>query len=881
MMLKKVFCLIIALMMLVCACVYADSADTMTADALPESFELLSELGFIPESVEQNYNGDKKVTRGDFASLLSLSMGLGDIGLDADASKFFSDVTQSNENYKDIGLCASVNLISGDGMGKFNPDKRISFSEAVKIVMSALGYDELAKAYGGYPTGYLKCASDNKVTSGISGQNSDSITWDTALALIANAIDTKMYMQTGFGDNITYDSTSGKTWINHYHKLTKYEGTVTGTADAVFDDIDALGENEIRIDDAVYECRKNHADLLGRKVYFYTDDDARVASAVCSADSTETVTVVEWNEILSFSDNVLTYEKDGAKTVSMHISSVTDVVYNSRPAVLSDSEWLIKDGSIRIVSEGNRVKSAVISEPKTFVIQKAYDNSETFYDMYENGMFSAKDKEYIFKDSYGNNMEFVELNTHDVISVFESKDGRFARLYYSNSEIDGKIEGIQKRGDAINITLNGVTFPVARNYLKEADKLSVGQEGLFGLTIYGEIATMKPLNISDTWTWAYLADCAMDGGLDASVRLKLFCEDGKMYVYELCDRVMIDGIAVKKEDVLSSLPYHNGVVRYGTYSGRISRIDTLQKGEYEDENSANTLFKGYDDNKKASTYLLYNVRQHIFGMKVPANSNTKVFVVPTDSGADDEMYRTKTLGYFAHDTSYVFNAYRVGENAHTAEMLVIYTGSADSYITKDTPVTVVDSVSRKIASDGEYCYVVNGYTNGQKVAKEVHSDEVLDSLCSIFPGQTDKKHALSTGDVVKLGTDADTGKVMEIALYYEQENDYLLTNATVGKDIISNRMLRANVYSEDGGNLWLTQDELLTDNVKLSVDYIESINASLYKIYRLYRHKNGELRLETASVRDIADYKSSGDNFSKILMFSAYNEPGTILICEQ
>lgn len=876
---KKVLCFIIAAVMFVCTAAYADSSDTMTAQTLSENFEVLSELGFIPESVEQNYNGDKKVTRGDFASLMSLSMGLEDIGLDSDASKFFTDVLQSNENYKDIGLCASVNLISGDGNGKFNPEKRISFSEAVKIIMSALGYDELAKAYGGYPTGYLKCASDNKVTSGISVQNSDSITWDTALALIANAIDTNMFMQTGFGADITYDSASGKTWINHYHKLTKYEGTVTGTADAVFDDIDALSENEIRIDDTVYECRKNYADLLGRKVYFYTDDDAKVALAVCNADSSEDITIIEWDEISSFSDNVLTYEKDDDKTVSMYISSVTDVIYNGRPATLSDSEWHITGGNIRIVAEGNRAKSAVISEPKTFVVQKAYDSSETFYDMYGNGVFSAKDKDVTFVDSYGNNMEFTELNAYDVISVFESKDAKFARLYYSNSEIDGKIEGIEKNGDTINITLNGVTFPVAPNYLKEADKLSVGQEGLFGLTIYGEIATMKPLSISESW--AYLAGCAQESGLDATVRLKLFCEDGKMYVYELCDRVMIDGKAIKKEDVLSSLPYQNGVVRYGTYSGRISRIDTLQKGEYEDENSANILFKGYDDNKKPLTYLLYNVRQKIFGLKVPTDSNTNVFIVPADSDADDSMYRTKTLGYFTHDMSYVFNAYRVGENAHTADMLVIYTGSADSYITKDTPVTVVESVSRKIASDGEYCYVVNGYTDGQKVAKEVHSDEVLDSLCSIFPGQTDKKHTLSTGDVVKLGTDADTGRVMEIALYYEQENDYLLTNAAVGKDITSNRMLRANVYSEDGGNLWLTQDELLTDNIKLSVDYIESINASLYKIYRLYRHTDGKLKLEIASVKDIADYKSSGDAFSKILMFSAYNEPGTILICEQ
>ena len=86
-MLKKVFCFIIALIMLVCTGAYADSSDSLTAGTLPESFELLSELGFIPPSVKQNYNGDKKVTRGDFASLISLSMGLEGIGLDSDAGK--------------------------------------------------------------------------------------------------------------------------------------------------------------------------------------------------------------------------------------------------------------------------------------------------------------------------------------------------------------------------------------------------------------------------------------------------------------------------------------------------------------------------------------------------------------------------------------------------------------------------------------------------------------------------------------------------------------------------------------------------------------------------------------------------------------------------
>ena len=90
-------------------------------------------------------------------------------------------------------------------------------------------------------------------------------------------------------------------------------------------------------------------------------------------------------------------------------------------------------------------------------------------------------------------------------------------------------------------------------------------------------------------------------------------------------------------------------------------------------------------------------------------------------------------------------------------------------------------------------------------------------------------------------------------------------------------MLKASVYSEEGGNLWLTQEDLDRDGVILKAEDVESVNALLYRVYKL-ELENGKLKAVLGGVSDICDYKNTGENYSKIAMFSKYNNPGVILI---
>jgi len=119
--------------------------------------------------------------------------------------------------------------------------------------------------------------------------------------------------------------------------------------------------------------------------------------------------------------------------------------------------------------------------------------------------------------------------------------------------------------------------------------------------------------------------------------------------------------------------------------------------------------------------------------------------------------------------------------------------------------------------------------------------------------------------------------VSEIGLYYDLENDYLLTNASIGNNWDSNRMIRANVYSEDAGNLWITQEDLNGEDITLGLESIEAVFATRSRVYRC-RMFNGEYITEIASPADIIDYKSSPENYSEIIMFQRHWYPGTIII---
>lgn len=867
---KKILCIMISALMLLSVPVSADGAADVS-----EEYTLLSEFGFLPASAEKKFNADKKIKRGEFAALASLSMGLAKSGLSAETSKGFEDVTANNENYSDILLCNAAGILNGDGNGNFRPLDKMTCAEGVKVIMSALGYDELAKAYGGYPSGYFVCAAENKITSGVKLDGERALTWGDALKLFANAIDTKVFKQTVFGSEAVYDTYSGETWIEKYHGLKRYSGSFRAEEGMYFENVPSLEKGKIMVDATIFDYDGTRLDLVGRDIYYYAEENENVIAAIAPKNKSERVITVSGDDVSSFKDGSLSYYEGGSEK-HVTVSASADTAYNGRPAYLSAADYTNCKGTIKLILNGTKCSAVMVEDPDTFAVKKAIGSKDVFFDMYESRKsFSSKDKEITFTDEYGDTVGIDELGEYDIVSVLQSRDGKYAKLYYSSRETSGTLESVSINGDKITLTVDGNEFKVSKNYADEAKNLSLGSVGLWGINVYGEISAMKPYSTNQKW--AYLIETKRDKGLLGELKLRVLGDDGKVRILSCASRVLIDGDSVKEENADKFLP-NDGIIRFAETDGKISSIDTLQKGSDENEESLVTLYEGYDSSKTMLEELQYNAYQYIFGSRVPINNNTKIFMVPSAVESDDSLYRVKTRSYYLNDRRYAVNAYAVGADSHIAGAIVMYTGSGAEAIDENVEVTIIDYVSRGISEDGSSCYIIHGLRGGAEVSNMVKDNSLIDNLESIVPSQSGQKHTLSCGDAVKLALNSETQEVTDIELYYDRENDYILKNSGITKDISdSNRMLKASVYSEEGGNLWLTQEDLDRDGVILKAEDVESVNALLYRVYKL-ELENGKLKAVLGGVSDICDYKNTGENYSKIAMFSKYNNPGVILI---
>ena len=79
--------------------------------------------------------------------------------------------------------------INGYGDGTFKPDNTVTYAEAVKMLVSAIGYELYAQNAGGYPSGYLSYGGSLDIIDGVSVEgNSTELTRSQCAVLVNNAM---------------------------------------------------------------------------------------------------------------------------------------------------------------------------------------------------------------------------------------------------------------------------------------------------------------------------------------------------------------------------------------------------------------------------------------------------------------------------------------------------------------------------------------------------------------------------------------------------------------------------------------------------------------------------------------------------------------------
>jgi len=185
---KKYLAFILAVCMLLSVCCVAASEENSYSS---ESYNLLKTIDIVESNLEGKLlNG---VTRSEASQMIAKFMGSGELPPTATE---FTDVTADNKFSGYVNFLYSHGVVSLNEAKTFSPDRFVTYEESVKMVISALGGNEVAELSGGYPTGYLSLASSEKI---IDGLNTDKfITLSALCDILYKALNVPLFTENNY-----------------------------------------------------------------------------------------------------------------------------------------------------------------------------------------------------------------------------------------------------------------------------------------------------------------------------------------------------------------------------------------------------------------------------------------------------------------------------------------------------------------------------------------------------------------------------------------------------------------------------------------------------------------------------------------------------------
>ena len=233
--LKKVLALVVALTMVFTTVAFASYPDVDANADYAGAVELLSALDILKGDDNGNFNPDNTITRAEFAAVVCRALGWEASANGAKGATMFTDVAADHWASGYINLASQQGIINGKGNGIFDPEGNVTFTEAVKMLVVAIGFEPMAAQKGGWPTGYLTVANSIKMTAGVAASGTDAAALRSTVAMLtANAIEIPVMDQVSYGTLTEYVQL--KSYSNYKTLLTAADvHKVTGTVDEILE----------------------------------------------------------------------------------------------------------------------------------------------------------------------------------------------------------------------------------------------------------------------------------------------------------------------------------------------------------------------------------------------------------------------------------------------------------------------------------------------------------------------------------------------------------------------------------------------------------------------------------------------------------------------
>ncbi len=288
---KRIISFFMAMMfVLSVGAVSVSSADTEETIKNVEAVSVVTGLNIMSYYEDGTFRPDETVTRAEMAAIICRMTTYDEHAQSEMGLTVYNDVPSDHWASGYINLMQEQGAITGYGDGNFAPEDKVTYEQAVKMIISILGADILASYEGGYPDGYLKLALKQGILENTQCNVGDVINRETVATLVFNALEVPLavWEEPPFGFHEIQDYrtlnrfTSDTTILSRYWEMQRWSGIlVKDRKNFVLKDAECFECQDGGIFDKVKEPLGgvdfsrigNINDFVGQKVDVYIGED--------------------------------------------------------------------------------------------------------------------------------------------------------------------------------------------------------------------------------------------------------------------------------------------------------------------------------------------------------------------------------------------------------------------------------------------------------------------------------------------------------------------------------------------------------------------------------------------------------------------------------
>ncbi|MBE7030769.1 MAG: hypothetical protein E7409_04990 [Ruminococcaceae bacterium] len=681
---------------------------------------LLSALGIDIDTQKDT------VTRADFANYIYKTVRLSDVAFNGDMP--FQDVKEEDGYYTAIGVLYQLGVLSKSE--RFNPGNIITAPEMAKMMVSALGYDFVAKEMGGYPYGYILCAQ----SLGISLNDSTAFTGAMIPDILFEMLEA--HPNRPFTANqINVSDTSDGFLV--YHNVRPIKGVMVANAvSTIYEESRPVGEGYINLDGFTYAVSSgltdgvhSISDYLGSNIQAYVYDYMGENEKIIYFDTANNI-FAQLNTVNVDKDGFVIKNNLDGKEEKYYLSVDYSVIWNGKNrADYTDVDFETIDGTILLIDHNRDGNYDVVNiqKPEYLIAPSVKAASGMISDKNKHG-YGASDSmsirlddatciyEYFIHDGKelkGCSLE--DLESFESFSVIMSRDEQYIRITGFSNVVSGDITEYTDGANG-SITIGEVVYDKTEYSIEHNKYVQLNTYTVAYLTPENKLIYFE--TDENNMRYGFLMKIDQHGSFGTYAAALLMETGNKEYVY-FNDNITLDGNRVsvdfnsRTSEVYTKLYDKPQLIKYSLDTeGKIACVDTAEnKDNMEevytdggDKDPKNSLVCYTDMTTVEKGQLSYTTV--FFPSIVPRN--VKIFSVPANVNAvnyefdaeDFELISTREIPSSGEHPVAVYDMARNND----AGAIVYYNpnagGSSLPTLDKLSSVAVIARIANSINEDG-------------------------------------------------------------------------------------------------------------------------------------------------------------------------------------